>query len=251
MDKISFIIPNNNYKKENNEENKQEINLNEVILKESGKASKLISKDLLDNNLVYKKIAPNLYRFNSIYGNSKSDINVLYNNACELKKTDIYSAIKLFNSCKDLINSDTNNKIKYEIYINLSLLLSEINGSYEEISNYYSEAIKVFGDRAEPYYYWALFCNKQKKYEKSYELFKIALSLKYEDALKKYPDTQYTSYGKFLFDEMSVTCYWLKKYDKAKILLEAIINDKDFLENKERLEKNLEFTNKEIQQMKK
>jgi len=50
------------------------------------------------------------------------------------------------------------------------------------------------------------------------------------------------AYGKYLYDNLSVACYWLKKYDEATKLLESIIDDPEFSEHKERLERNLVFS---------
>jgi tetratricopeptide (TPR) repeat protein len=127
------------------------------------------------------------------------------------------------------------------------LLVSELNGSSEEIGKYYEESMKIYSDRAEPYYYWGLYCNQHRNFEKSYTLFKKAILISYKDAIIKYPETHYNVYGKYLYDELSVACYWLTKYDEAKNLLEKIINDPDFANSRERLQKNLVFTLKELQ----
>ena len=173
----------------------------------------------------------------------------MYNRACELKKHDVHSAIKLFKKCDELISNNTNDNIKYEIFINLSLLLTDTNGSYEEIETYYKNAINIFADRAEPYYYWALYCNKEKMFEKSYDLLQTALSLKYEDAVIKYPETQRSAYDKYLYDEIAVSCYWLKKYNESKDFLEKIIDDPDFSSSRDRLLQNLKFSNEGLEHM--
>ena len=49
-----------------------------------------------------------------------------------------------------------------------------------------------------------------------------------------------------MYDELSVSCYWLKKYDEAKLFVEKIIGDPDFVNQKERLKMNLEYTLKAL-----
>lgn len=236
MEKVSFIIP----KIEN------KISENTVTIKDSSKSSIVNTSENTNN---YTQISPNLYRFNTSNINKPNDIYLLYNNACELKKTDVLSALNIFKKCEKMITNDTTLSVQYEIYINLSLLLTDTNDSYEEIERYYKKAINIFSDRAEPYYYWALYCNKKQMFDKSYELLKLAISLKYEDAVIKYPETQHSAYDKYLYDEMAVSCYWLKKYHEAKICLEKIIDDPDFSSSRDRLLQNLKFTNERLENM--
>lgn len=234
MEKVTFIIPKTEDKNIDKDKN---------IVKST-------LKNKYENINNYIQIAPNLYRFHTSNINKNNDIYLLYYNACQLKKTDINSAINMFYKCNELITNDTKDSIKYEIFVNLSLLLTETNASYIDIEKYYKNAINIFSDRAEPYYYWAIYCNKQKMFEKSYELLKVALSFKYEDTIIKYPDTQRTAYDKYLYDEIAVSCYWLKKYNEAKIFLEKIIDDPDFSTSRERLLKNLKFSNEGLEKYK-
>lgn len=225
MDKVTFLIPNS----------KQQS------------SQKIFIKN--DKNPEYIQIAPNVYKFMSTVINTNfndNDIYNLYNNACNIKNTHKQLAIELFKKCLKLIDENTKEQTKYDIYINLALLISEQECQVEEISLYYNYAIDIFPDRSEPYFYLGIYFNKKKLFEKAYDILTKALTLSYDDSKKKYPTTQYTAYGKYIYDELAVACYWLKKYDQAKILLEKIIDDKDFVQHKERLIRNLEFTMKEL-----
>jgi tetratricopeptide (TPR) repeat protein len=232
MDKISFIIPNN--KNQNIQETPVISNIekdNNII--EIGNTNKLTD---------YVKIAPNVYKFGKNNFSIEDEVYVLYSNACEVKKENKYNAIEIFKKCNKLMNNSTKIDVKYEICVNLALLLTETDGSSIEILNYYEQALQYCSDRAEPYYYCALYCNKIQNFEKSYKLLKSALTISYDQANIKYPGTQFTAYGKYLYDELAVTCYWIKKYDEAKLLLEQIIDDPDFSQNSERIKSNLKFT---------
>lgn len=236
MEQISFIIPDNN--------TIQNINSSDT-------ASMLHEDKSPDNKHIvtdYTKIVENVYRFGNNNINMNDDIYVLYNDACQKKTENKILAIELFKKCQKLIKNSIKNDVnlKYEIFINLALLVSDTGGSSEEVDNYYQESLNIYPDRAEPYYYWSIYCNKNNKFEKSYELLSKALLLSYDGAVVKYPETQKTAYDKYLYDELSVACYWLKKYNKAKILLDIIIDDPVFSENKERLSKNLELIKKEM-----
>jgi tetratricopeptide (TPR) repeat protein len=229
MEHVSFIIPKNIHT------NKKDLSINLNIEKIKNK-----------NANEYTQIVQNVYKFNTVSLSIEKDIYMLFNIACQIKKEDVLNAIDIFKKCKKLINDNTLIDVKYEIFINLALLVSEINGSISEVNNYFKEALDIYPDRAEPYYYWSIYCNKNKNFNKAYELLKHAILFSYEESKKKYSNTQITSYGKYLYDELAVTCYWLTLYDEAKTLLEKIIDDPDYYNHKERLSRNLELTNKEI-----
>lgn len=244
MDKISFVIPNNN----NNTNNRDDFNYSKI---KDDNINEKTSKEVVTKNNIndYVKISSNVYRFNTNNTSEETNIYILYNDGFQERKNNSSNAINIFKKCRELINPEVKQEIKYEIFVNLALLVSEIDDSSEEVYSYYQEALKIYSDRAEPYYYWGMYCNKIGDFEKSYELFKIALSFKYEDVLIKYPETQRTAYDKYLYDEMSVSCYWLKKYNEAKDFLEKIIDDPDFSSNRDRLLENLKFTNEGLKNM--
>ena len=229
MDKISFIIPTSTstFKVNENKVNENKVNENKV-----------------NENNTYTKITTNVYRFNSV--NHIIDKSTLYNDAMQYRQIgDLNKSIELFKMYeKELDSSDKNNT--YEVYINLALLTAETNCSYENVSNYYNKAIQLCSDRAEPYYYFAIYCNKNHKYEKAYELLQLALNLSYETVQNKYENVQINAYGKHLYDEISVTCYWLQKYEESKVYLLKIINDVEFIDLKPRLSANLEQIEKEL-----
>jgi len=221
MNKVLFTIPNN---KNNNNKNLEKER--ETIIE-------------YNNITNYVEIAPNVYSFN-LHDSNVDNIYVLYNNACQLKKENKIDALEMFKRCVKLINNTTKKEIVYEIFINLALLVSEINGSSEEVCNYYEEALKIFSDRAEPYFYWSIYCNRIYHFEKAYYLLNKALLFSYEQSKITYPETQFTAYGKYLYNELSISCYSLKKYDEAKILLEKIIYDPDLDYIKESANEKLE-----------
>jgi tetratricopeptide (TPR) repeat protein len=226
MDNISFIIPNSNQKYTNKVNEKEK------------------EKEKEKENNTYTKITTNVYRFNSV--SNIIDKSTLYNDALKYRQIgDLYKSIELFKMYEKEVDSRDKHKT-YELYINLALLTDETNGSFETVSNYYSQATQVCPDRAEPYYYFAIYCNKNHKYEKAYELLIKALEMTYEDVKDKYENVQISAYGKHLYDELSVTCYWLQKYEESKRYLLKIINDDDFIDLKPRLSANLEQIEKEL-----
>jgi tetratricopeptide (TPR) repeat protein len=230
MEKISFFVPTAN------------ISENKVI------EDKVIENKVIEdkNKNGYSKITTNVYRFNSV--NIIIDKSNIYDEALHYRQIgNLNKSIELFKMYeKDLDECIVDTYKTYELYINLALLTTETNGSFEFVSNYYGKATKLCPDRAEPYYYFAIYCNKTQQYEQAYDLLIAALKLSYDDVKNKYDNVQKNAYGKHLYDELSVTCYWLQKYEESKSYLEQIINDDDFIDLKPRLSANLEQIEKEM-----
>ena len=83
--------------------------------------------------------------------------------------------------------------------------------------------------------------------EKAYELFMKALDKKYDEIKDKYRlFIRPKMYGKYIYDELSVSCYWTNRFDEGKKYLEKIINDPDFQQHKERFLDNLKHFNNKI-----
>jgi len=193
----------------------------------------------------YTQITDNVYVFNNVT-RTNNDVRTLYLLAMSYSNSDKNKAYELFQKCRTLIDETTNNNLCYEVFINMAITATELNHHSDEIATYYNKLISIFPDRAEPYYYWAIYCNKTKQFQKALELLLSASQLKYDESKIKYPETNYRSYGKFLYDEMSVAYYWLGKYNKSKELIEKIINDNDFVNERDRIKRNLDYCNEKL-----
>ena len=66
-----------------------------------------------------------------------------------------------------------------------------------------NNAIELFNDRAEPYFYLGLYCNRHKLFQKAYENLNKAYEMSYEDIKDKYPTADKYTYGKYVLDEYS------------------------------------------------
>lgn len=195
----------------------------------------------------YTQIVDNVYIFNNVtQSKNDNDIQMLYLLAMSYKNSDKNKAYELFQKCKILINEIINNDLFYDIFINLAITATELKHSSDEIESCYSKLISNFPERAEPYYYWAIYCNKIQQFQKALELLLFASQLSYDEAKIKYPQTNYRAYGKFLYDEMSVSYYWLNKYNKSKELILSIIDDPDFVSERDRIKRNLDCCNEKL-----
>lgn len=151
---------------------------------------------------LYEKLLPNIYTFTNDKDvlQEEHNIYIQYHNACEKRKQGhANEALKMFEKCLEMITRETNILTQYEIYVNLALL------DVSKCAIYYPKAIELCGERAEPYYYWAIQCNRINDYEKAFELLTVASSLSYENAVNKYGSSQETAYGSYLQPEIDIS----------------------------------------------
>ena len=53
-------------------------------------------------------------------------------------------------------------------------------------------------------------------------------------------------YGKYIYDELSVSCYWTERIEEGKKYLDKIIDDEEFSDHKERFIDNLKHFNNKL-----
>mgnify|MGYP003642052899 FL=1 len=105
-----------------------------------------------------------------------------------------------------------------------------------------NKAIAIFGDRAEPYCILGKYFNDKSNTVLGYKYLKLAQQQKLSVVNEKYTlFVNPSAYGKYLNDELSVSCYWTKQYDEGLSLINEIIDDDDFANSKARIEKNKQF----------
>ena len=228
MNHISFKVPQRNVVQ--SLEQKNSSNNNNAIFKPQNK----------DN---YSKICNNVYKFDNVELNSNVDEILLFKQGVQLRKEQKHlESIKVFekylHNYKDINNIDN----IYETYVNLALLHSEVGSNIEIIEENYNYASSYYPDRAEPYFYLGLYCNRHKLFDKAYENLNKAYELSYENIKDKYPTADKYTYGKYVLDELSVTCFWLKLYDESIEKINSIIDDPDLINKREHLQRNLDLS---------
>ncbi len=167
----------------------------------------------------YSQVLHNVYRFNNTVVNAQQ-IRLLYEEALKLKQNNILKAMELFHQCEKLIDEKTSDDLKYEIYVNLALFSSDD----DKVSFYYTKAIEIYNDRSEPYFYWALYYCRCKQHLKAIHLLHKSLKLNYEQAKLKYPTTQFTAYGEYLYSTYLTCCNSISD-EEASSILESIQSD--------------------------
>ena len=105
----------------------------------------------------------------------------------------------------------------FESYIKIAICLINLNKSYDDIKKNIDNAIIIFPDRAEPYYILGVYCNNTNDHVTAYNLLKTAYSMNLDEVKKKYVLFIVNRfYGKYVLDELSVSCYWTNKLDEGK-----------------------------------
>jgi hypothetical protein len=133
----------------------------------------------------------------------------------------------------------------YISYISIAKCLIKLKSSPEEVENVIKKAINTIQDRAEAYYIMGKYYNDNSLPDKGYSYLKDAFECNYAAVCKKYIlFINGSNYGKYVKDELSVSCFWTNRGEEGYKLLNDIIDDIEFIEHKERLLKNKEHFKK-------
>lgn len=134
----------------------------------------------------------------------------------------------------------------YIAYVSIAHCLINLKKPLEEIENIIKKASETISDRAEAYYIMGKYLNNNGNTELGYKYLKKAESCNYKEVCKKYIlfINKY-NYGKYIKDELSVSCYWTDRGEEGYRMLLDIIHDVDFKHHRERLMQNKKhFENK-------
>ena len=125
---------------------------------------------------------------------------------------------------------------KFEAHMRISLCMMELNYNLKDIEMEMFKAINLEEDRAEPHYHLGLYCNQIGEYEKGYSYFKSSKSKDLDKIKQKYVlFIRENMYGDYNNDELSVSCFWTKRFEEGYQYLLEILNDERFSSSKDRL----------------
>lgn len=135
----------------------------------------------------------------------------------------------------------------FEAHLRISKCLMLLNENFDKIKNEIDKSIAIFPDRAEPYFYFGIYCNGKRENGLAYDYLMKAKNISLESAKSKYIlFVNNYCYGKYINDELSVACYWTGKYQEGLRYLLEIIDDPEFSHHKNRLEDNRQHFNKKM-----
>ena len=130
----------------------------------------------------------------------------------------------------------------FESHMRISLCMMNLSYDLAEIETEMSTAINLCVDRAEPHFHIGKYYNQIREYEKGYSHFKTAKSKNISIVKEKYIlFIQENMYGDYINDELSVSCFWTKRFEEGYQYLLEILNDFRFESQKERLLMNQKY----------
>jgi glycosyltransferase involved in cell wall biosynthesis len=130
----------------------------------------------------------------------------------------------------------------FESYMQISKCMMIIGDTDDNIISWMNKAIEMSPDRAEPYFHLGKYFNDKSRCDSGYKYFKLAQEQDFDAATSKY--TLFVSrncYGKYINDELSVSCYWTDKGEEGIALIDEIIDKPEFEHINERLHTNRKF----------
>ena len=127
----------------------------------------------------------------------------------------------------------------FESHKRIGSCLISLDLPEERIKYHLEKAIEIFPDRAEPYFILGKYYNCKSRCDIGYGYLKQASEKDYKTVKLNYVLFVIEHmYGKYTYDELSVSCYWTNRGKEGYDLLMQIIDDPYFADQKERLETN-------------
>ena len=124
----------------------------------------------------------------------------------------------------------------FESHMRIAICMMKLNYSLTEIEKEMSISLNLCADRAEPNFHIGKYCNQIGEFEKGYSYLKTAKSKNINSVKEKYIlFIQENMYGDYNNDELSVSCFWTKRFEEGYQYLLEILNDFRFESQKERL----------------
>jgi len=128
----------------------------------------------------------------------------------------------------------------FEAQMRISRIYMILQKPIDQVYWEMQKAIDVFNDRAEPHYYLGIHYNSIGDYERGYQQLKQAQKINLESVKQKYIlFINEKCYGKFINDELSVSCYWTNRCAEGIALASSIVNDPDFAWAQDRIQNNI------------
>jgi glycosyltransferase involved in cell wall biosynthesis len=128
---------------------------------------------------------------------------------------------------------------KFEAQMRIGICMIRLDYPHDRIIQEMEKAITMFPDRSEPLFHIGSFCNRIQQHENAYKYLTRALSNDINKIKEKYRlfiDEQ--AYGRNLYDELSVACFWTDRFQEGLNYLNQIIDDEKYSYKKDRLLQN-------------
>jgi len=180
--------------------------------------------------------------FDSLYEDPYGLVNrsVFYTAQSYFDYKDYLTAFKWYNLYTKLKNTWIEEI--FESHLRLMQCGIELHHNETQIKEHFQLAVNILNDRSEPYTIFGNYYFYKGDHAKAYYYFMEAKNFNYDMVKGKYSlFVNKYSYGKYINDHLAVCCSYINKKSEGCKLIEEIISDSEFEDQKERLLKNLEF----------
>lgn len=207
---------------------------------------------LLSQDVGTRKLDPNKYQKDAVKL-QKQFFDTLVDDPDELNIRSIFYTAQSYFDCSDYEQAikwyciytkfkDTWIEELFESHIRITTCMIYLGYPFVRIKQEIDKAISILSDRAEPYYIFGKYANGLQEFEVAYHYLKQARKCDLQKAQNKYilfviPN----QYGKWVDDELSVSCYWTGRYKEGLDLVLNIIDSKELSWDKKRLADNLNY----------
>lgn len=136
---------------------------------------------------------------------------------------------------------DTWDEERFEAQMRISLCMINLKYENQIIINEMEKAMDIFPDRVEPLYHLGKYLVGKEEYEKAYPYLLRGTKIDFSSVKDKYIlFLNESCYGKNLYDDLSVSCFWLGKYQEGLGYLNQILDLPEFSSHRERLLLNVQ-----------
>jgi glycosyltransferase involved in cell wall biosynthesis len=130
---------------------------------------------------------------------------------------------------------------RFEAQLRVALCMINLKYETQIIIGEMGKAIEIFPDRAEPIYHLGKYLVGAGEHEKAYNYLIRGIKLEFSAVKDKYIlFLNETCYGKNLYDDLSVACYWTERYQEGLSYLNQILDLPAFTHDRERLLSNVQ-----------
>ncbi len=130
---------------------------------------------------------------------------------------------------------------RFEAQLRVALCMINLKYTTQIIIDEMEKAIEIFPDRAEPIYHLGKYLVGAGEHEKAYSYLIKGIKLEFSAVKDKYIlFLNENCYGKNLYDDLSVACYWTERYQEGLNYLNQILDLPAFTHEGERLLSNVQ-----------
>ena len=130
---------------------------------------------------------------------------------------------------------------RFEAQMRIAICMINLKYETQAIIEEMEKAMEIFPDRAEPIYHLGKYLIGVEEYESAYNYLTKGINLEFPEVKDKYVlFLNENCYGKNLYDDLSVACFWTARYKEGLDYLNQILDFPGLSHQRERLLTNVQ-----------